>query len=154
MTNENETLLIEDGVVVKCIDSYARNVVIPDGVTEIGFYSFTCCEFLSTVEIPKGVIEISAGAFSGCESLSSVVIPEGVVYIGLWAFQHCESLSTLVLPASIKAIGGEAFDWCDSLEKIEFGGTMAQWEAVQKDSCWIGVVPAKVVKCSDGEVAL
>ena len=45
-------------------------------------------------------------------------------------------------------IGGLAFDGCTSLSSVEFYGTVAQWEAVK------GSVPAKTVKCTDGEAAI
>jgi hypothetical protein len=37
---------------------------------------------------------------------------------------------------------------------VEFGGTMAQWKAVEKGEDWNIGVPAKLVKCSDGEAEI
>ena len=106
MANE-AFLTITNGVVTECARS-AKNVVIPDGVTEIGYY-----------------------AFDNCESLTSVVIPEGVTKIGVWAFRDCESL-----------------------ESVEFGGTVAQWKAIERGYNWNYNVPAETVKCTDGEAAI
>jgi hypothetical protein len=37
---------------------------------------------------------------------------------------------------------------------VEFGGTKAEWKAVNKDYGWHKDVPAKSVKCADGEAKL
>ena len=84
--------------------------------------------------IGEGVTKIGESAFKDCESLLSVVIPEGVTKIGRYAF------------------GG--FWGCKSLSSVEFGGTMAQWKAIERGDDWNKYVPAKTVKCTDGEVKL
>ena len=43
---------------------------------------------------------------------------------------------------------------CSSLNEIIFKGTMEQWNAAQKTDYWNYNTPAKVVKCSNGEVSL
>lgn len=56
--------------------------------------------------------------------------------------------------ASVTEIDRHSFAGCTSLSSVEFGGTMAQWEAVEKGDGWHKDVPAKSVKCSDGEAEL
>ncbi|EIC02768.1 leucine-rich repeat domain-containing protein, partial [Treponema saccharophilum] len=65
------------------------SVVIPAGVTEIGYEAFSYCKALASVVIPDSVTEIGKAAFRGCESLASVVIPESVMAIGDSAFKGC-----------------------------------------------------------------
>jgi hypothetical protein len=43
---------------------------------------------------------------------------------------------------------------CVSLNSIIFKGTKTQWEAIEKGANWNFGVPATVVHCSDGDVAL
>ena len=67
------------------------NVVIPNTVTNIGDYAFSCCTNLNSVVIPNGVTSIGNSAFSYCSKLSSVVIPDSVISIGGAAFLGCHS---------------------------------------------------------------
>jgi hypothetical protein len=128
-------------------------LVIPDGVTEIGYKAFRDCKSLSSVVIPESVKLIDAFAFRGCESLASIKIGAGVRKICCSAFSGCKALASVVIPASVTEIDGE-FSGCKVLASVEFGGTVAQWEAVKKWVDWHGDVPAKSVKCSDGEAEL
>ena len=85
---------------------------------------------------------------------ASVEIPEGVTEIGGLAFRDCSSLESVSIPSSVAEIGEYAFFHCSSLSSVEFGGTAAQWEAVEKGDGWHYNASAKFVKCSDGEAEL
>ena len=85
---------------------------------------------------------------------ASVEIPDGVTEIGGLAFRDCSSLESVSIPSSVAEIGEDAFFHCSSLTSIEFGGTAAQWEAVEKGDGWNGNASAKTVKCADGEAEL
>ena len=174
---QEPAVLVENGVLMKCFDNSATSVTIPEGVTEIGYEAFAYCDSLTSVVIGEGVTKIGNNAFLECTSLKSVVIGEGVTEIGEHAFRNCESLTSVVIPEGVKEIGEEAFCWCKSLESVvipegvteigdgafegyesltslEFGGTRAQWEAIDRGYDWqIGVL-AETVKCTDGEVSL
>lgn len=62
------------------------DVIIPDGVTEIGEDAFRDCEDVTGVTIPASVYAIGAHAFEGCH-ISDVVIPDSVGKIGRDAFK-------------------------------------------------------------------
>ena len=148
---QKPVLLVENGVAVKYLDKNATSGTIPEGVTEIGEDAFSGCKSLSSVVIPSSVTKIGRGAFEDCKSLASVVIPSSVTEIGKLAFEGCYSLSSVVIPPSVTEIGVDAFANCESLESVEFGGTVAQWKAVEKDDSWNAGIPASSVKCSDGK---
>ena len=114
----------------------------------------SCPKDVKEAVIPAGVTAIGVGAFDGCAALASVVIPAGVTAIGAAAFKGCKALASVVIPESVTRIGRWAFIGCKSLASVEFGGTMAQWEAVEKGYEWHEYVPAKGVKCADGEARL
>ena len=151
-----KSVIIPEGV-TKIADSAFRDcpslssIVIPKSVIEIGEAAFKGCYSLKSVEIPEGVTKIGYCAFNFCKSLSSVVIPEGVTIIGDMTFNDCKSLKSIVIPESVREIDMFAFYGCKSLTSVEFGGTMAQWEAVKGTVNLWNYVPANIVKCSDGE---
>ena len=94
------------------------NVIIPDGVTTIGYYAFSSCSSLTSVTIPDSVTSIGYSAFSGCSSLTSVTIPDSVTSIGYSAFGSCYSLASITIPDSVTTIGDSAFYNCNSLTKV------------------------------------
>ena len=101
-------LIIEDGVVTDYTGTPV-NVVIPEGVTEIGEWAFWSCDSLESVIIPEGVTRIGAAAFGDCDSLESIIIPEGVTEICALAFEECDSLSEVEIPSSVTQFGIGAF---------------------------------------------
>jgi hypothetical protein len=78
-----------------------REVVIKDGVTEIGDHAFWGCSNLTSVTIPNSVTEIGDYAFSGCSNLTSVIIGNSVTSIGARAFQYCSRLKSIICTAII-----------------------------------------------------
>ncbi|MBR0238168.1 MAG: leucine-rich repeat protein [Thermoguttaceae bacterium] len=98
--------------------SSLTSVVIPDGVTKIGNCAFENCSSLTSVVIPKSVTEIGNYAFYGCSSLTSVVIPEGLTEIERGAFQYCSSLISVAIPKSVRVIEKGAFEYCSSITSV------------------------------------
>lgn len=169
---ENDVLTIENGVVTKCKED-AVNVVIPEGITAIGWRSFNWCTKLEEANIPESVVKICNCAFENCPCLKSITIPDGVKEIGnnafdgCWliksvtlrgvetigfdAFNGCSSLESLVIGGNVKFIDRYAFSHCKSLVDVTYCGTKAQWEAVKGRMHVLNNVGVKSVKCTDGE---
>ncbi len=76
---------IENGVLKK-YKGNGGDVVIPEGVTKIGWGAFRDCQSLTGIEIPVGLKCIGGNAFNGCRNLDKVVLSESVIEIGEDAF--------------------------------------------------------------------
>lgn len=140
----------------KTLIAGSNSSVIPaDGsVMVIDEFAFAGSKITSIV-IPDSVQEIRANAFYYCSGLISVTIGNGVTRICDNAFEGCYELISAEIGSSVTSIGRAAFLYCNSLTEIKYNGTVAQWNAVEKDDTWnLGGVPATKVICTDGEVEL
>lgn len=77
----NEIFVIENGVLKKYRGNGGQ-VVIPDGVTEIGEYSFYKSNVITTVVVPDSVEVIGEYAFCSCTNLERINVPDCVKKIG------------------------------------------------------------------------
>ena len=93
------------------------NLVIEDGVTAIGNFSFYECSNLTSVEMPDSVTSIGKSAFSKCAGLTSLDLPDSLTFIGNEAFYGCTGLTSLTIPASVTEMNN-AFFGCSGLTDI------------------------------------
>ena len=70
---------------------------------------------VTEVIVEEGVSNIGNAAFSWCNDLVKVVLPESLSSIGDSAFLNCNSLTEIVLPDKVSHIGNSAFEGCSSL---------------------------------------
>ena len=118
-----------DGVLKK-YRGHDLDVVIPDGVREIGESAFVdmkglermimeCEDYdapeMETLTIPDSVTRIQSYAFAYCMNLEEVNIPDSVVSIGERAFEGCESLKSVSLPSGLTEIEEFTFFLCYNL---------------------------------------
>ena len=85
-----------------------NNLVVPDGVTGIGAYSFYNCKSITSVEIPNTVTSIGNQAFYNCSGLTSLTIPESVTSVGGAALEGAK-LRNIVIKAKTPPSGESAF---------------------------------------------
>ena len=100
-------------------DSKIKSVVIEDGVTRIGAYTFYMFTSLTEVNIPNTVTSIGREAFGHCTALKKIDIPNSVTSIGAYAFWYCGSLAEVNIPDGIETIDEGIFDECSSLAHID-----------------------------------
>jgi hypothetical protein len=89
------------------------NVVIPEGVTNIGYQAFMQCGSMRSITIPDSVANIGNGAFQECYSLSNVRIDNtSITNIGDGVFASCANLTSLTIPERVTSIGNGSFSGC------------------------------------------
>ena len=101
-------------------ESQLREIIIPDGVTEIGEGAFANCGNLERIVIPASVTKIGKGAFQDCWSLQEVII-EGVLdSIEANAFKGCSSLTNIQIQDGLKRVEANAFQYCYGITSLDF----------------------------------
>lgn len=75
---------------------------------------------LTEVVIEDGVTEIGKDVFQGCAGLTNVTIPDSVKKIGTWAFYLCGGLKNVNIPANVE-IGDSSFRQ-SGLEQVTVSG--------------------------------
>lgn len=121
------------------------------GNVRIGEYTFNACTALKRVSFEGNDIYIDSSAFGGCESLTDISFAECTLYISEKALHGCSSLSSISLPAGTRYIGKRAFG--NALTDIYYGGTMLEWDGINKDKKWSGLAEGgPTIHCSDGEI--
>ena len=133
-------------------------------LTTIGNNAFSACSALKKLVLPKGVTKIGDAAFNNCASLESFTvetgntkyrsenghlienatqtlirgvnnasIPDGVKIIEVGAFRRANGITELNIPTSVEKIGNY-FIADSTITKINYAGTQAEWEQIEKSS--------------------
>ena len=92
--------------------------------------------FLDMSEMEVSVIR--SDTFNGCRWLTGIVLPAGLREIDSFAFVGCRSLESITLPDSLQRIANKALAYVP-LATVNYGGTMEQWNAMEKGEMWIVV---------------
>lgn len=95
-----------------------KEVVLPEGLLEIGAWAFDCCVSLERVDLPSTIRKIGRSAFLCCTSLRGIDLPEGFVALGPQAFGECCYLERVGLPSTLAFVGDAAFFDCASLTAV------------------------------------
>lgn len=119
-----------------------ENVIIPEGVTEIGMGAFRECFNLKEIDLPSSVTKIGERAFARCVSVTDVRFNNALTLIDYVAFGDCTSLENIdfsnasslktirnaafentavtdvVLPVGLEALNNAAFQKCKALRSV------------------------------------
>ena len=108
-----------------------KKVIIQEGVTSIGKYTFYACEKLVSVQIPSTVTEISEKVFTGCKSLKDIIVDEnnknyqcdnGVLYninkTKIISYPPTKQDTHYEMPSTIQEISEQQFSDCKNLVSI------------------------------------
>ncbi len=147
----NSVTSIGDRAFYNC--SKLTSVTIPDSVTRIGNQALQGCSGLTSVTMGNSVTSIGDQAFYNCSRLTNVTIPDSVTSIGSRTFYNCFYLTNIVIGNGVTSIGSYAFSYCRDLTRIDFNGTKAQWETVEKGNNWGKNTGDFTVYCTDGTIS-
>lgn len=147
---EKPVLLIQDNVLIKCIDKKVKSITIPDSVTNLNRDAFHDCTLLEEVIFPPKLRTIETDCFRGCTSLKKLELPEGLVEIDPNIISRCYNLSSLTLPSTLRTIKGTlGFRGNYSLKEFIFRGTIEELVEIDARNLW-QFENFRGVQCSDG----
>ncbi len=113
-----------DGILVKKIaqeafkGSVITEIIIPDGIDEIGSSAFSYCRSLNKAEF-EDTPQMGNYIFYGCDALTEVVFNDDISSIPDYMFGNCGNLKEIMLPLSCQEIGVGAFSNCRMLNNIQ-----------------------------------
>lgn len=143
-------------------------VVIPASIKSINEWAFTFCDNLTKVNYLGSIDEWAQIQFNGFKAnplinAKSLYVKGQLVNharltsaksISPRAFYNCVSLTSMEICTSVTNIGNDAFNGCTSLEILNYAGTIAEWNEIEKGANWNKKVTASFVQCADGKVEL
>lgn len=87
-------------------------------VSAIGMNAFTGNNVITDLVIPEGVTTLYWYSFNTCRNLETVTLPDSLEFIDGWAFERCSRLKTINVPANVTLINGGAFAQNSSMTSI------------------------------------
>ena len=105
-------------------ESAVEEVILPEGLLDIGLQAFEDCASLKKINLPEGLLDIGMGAFLRCSALEALTFPSTLRSIGMSAFQKCASLEEVVLPEGFLYLQNGAFLGCTGLRKVVLPSTL------------------------------
>lgn len=87
-------------------------------VSAIGMNAFTGNNVITDLVIPEGVTTLNWYSFNTCRNLETVTLPDSLEFIDSWAFERCSRLKTISIPANVTQINGGAFAQNSSMTSI------------------------------------
>ena len=152
-----------------------REVHLPESLRSIGWMAFYGCTLLEEVVIPDAVIYIGSQAFFNSSAVitwgdapqierlgtraflgianEALVIPDSVTVMEEEAVSYAYDLITVHIGKNVKKLLGHNFLMCNNLRTITYGGTIAEFNAIEKERGWNSSSVSEV-QCTDGVVAV
>ncbi len=130
--------------VAQGIADTADTYVIPEGVENLGSFSFYKNSDLVHLTLPSTLKTIGDMTFFNCYAMWTVWLPEGLESIGADAFSYCGSISpVLYIPSTVKSIDDYAFFSCSGIKTVYMG--VESEDAFTAGESWLPKNESKVL---------
>lgn len=102
-----------------CKRSFAGEFKVSDDITKIHPFAFNNCKNITEVVLPEGLQEIGNGAFSNCTAMNTINLPTSLTVLGNNAFRNASSLiSDITIPTFITVIRNDVFRGCSKIKNV------------------------------------
>ena len=142
---QTQKIIESDGILslpaaLKRIDAEAfaganmQQIIIPDGMTEIGARAFANCRKLLVVSMPNSVGSIADDAFDGCDTQYLCIVANDDSYAAQYADNHGLNHCSPIVKCNVifDANGGE----CDTeMLSVEVGNALGSLPIPTKEGC-------------------
>lgn len=125
-----------------------KSISIPNSVTKIGYGAFFSAFSgapwgVNTINFPDSVTEIESDAFA-FSYLVSLILPDSVTVIGDTAFRECQYLSSITIPNSVTSIGDRTFEGSPNVTIHGSSGSYAEAYAKKHNIPFVADISPKV----------
>ena len=107
------------------------SLVVGEGVTSVGAYTFYDCANLSEISLGSSVTKLDTCCFYGCTSLTEITLPASVTTLNNYAFSYCTGITDIEFTGETApaTVGSSAFSMVKA--KALYPATQS-WEAFNK----------------------
>lgn len=121
------------------------DLIIEEGVTEVGTRAFRLCKDLVNVSLPSTLTSIQNHAFRQTTSLRTIEFPENLSAIQVQAFYN-SAIESFILPEGFTYLGGSVITQCINLRHIyipDSANVLAQsgYHFIRLDGYDMGEIP-------------
>lgn len=113
------TVMYMMGASNTCIIPYISEIIICDGVTNIGSYAFCGDTSLNKLTLTNSIETIGEYSFFYNINLFNIKLPTSLTTIERHAFSNCSKLESITIPYNVTIIGELPFYDCNTLSKIK-----------------------------------
>ena len=102
-----------------------HDIVIDEGVTQIGKYAFSDMPNVTSVSLPDSLVSILDNVFQNDTSLEEIIISDSVTTLGRYCFDGCSSLERVWIGDGATYVARYLFNNCSSLTDVHIGSSAA-----------------------------
>ena len=150
-----------------CCNALSK-IVLPVSVESASYYwaPFASCQSLSIIVVTEDNPYVSVvdnviynkdlttiWCYPSGITQKEFHIPEGITEIGRAAFYANNHLESLTVPNSVKLIYQNAFSLSPNIKRVNYNGTVQEWQAIKKYDHWRMDSSDFVINCTDGTIA-